>query len=174
MGLSATSASGQALVSVPRLTESNLARALVRIHRAGLRVTVPVSFYLASNSIPQVGRQNPQSGETVPAGTAVVLKLYQPPTVAPFATTRAIRVPKLTGLRLTYAVKRLEGAGLRFWTVEHVPPLKGRNVRTLFGAYRVTAQHPTAGRIFKQRRQVGGVERVFPVALSVQRATLRR
>jgi beta-lactam-binding protein with PASTA domain len=157
-------------VAVPNLTNTNLKRAIVRIHRAGLHVTIPASFYLASNSTPQIGRQRPQPGATASAGTAVVLTLYQPPTVAPFATTKLIRVPSVKGLLLMYAVKRLERAGVRFWTVDDVPPLDDVDARSLFGAYRVTAQRPAAGTSMRQRRQTGGSERIVPVALSVRTA----
>jgi beta-lactam-binding protein with PASTA domain len=173
LGASAAS-QGRSSVAVPSLANTNLKRAIVRIHRAALRVTIPSAFYLASNSTPEVVRQTPEIGANVSAGSAVVLQLAQPPTVAPVAGTRPIRVPVLKGLRLTYAVKRLEGAGLHFWTVQRVPPLRNRDERSLFGAYRVTGQHPTAGTILRQRRQVGGSERIVPVALSVRMAPQRR
>jgi beta-lactam-binding protein with PASTA domain len=133
-------------------------------------VTIPSSYYLASNSTPQIVRQKPKAGATVPGGTAVELTLTQPPTVAPLATTKRIRVPAVKGSLLSSAVVRLERAGVRFWTVNYVPPLKDANVRRLFGTYRVTGQRPAAGTVMRQRQMVNGVERIVPVALSLRTA----
>jgi beta-lactam-binding protein with PASTA domain len=161
-------------VAVPRLAETSLKRAVVLLHRAGLRVTVPAMFYLASNSTPMVVRQNPAGGAFAAAGTPVILGLAQPPTVAPTASARSIRVPRLTGLSLTRAVARLEHVGLTYWTVERARPLHRRDVRRLFDAYVARTQRPAAGRIFLERRQVDGEERISPVALSVRTAPRRR
>jgi beta-lactam-binding protein with PASTA domain len=167
----ASAAQERATVAVPNVTSTNLARGVVRLHKAGLHVTIPSSYYLASNSTPQIVRQKPRAGATVRTGTAVELTLAQPPTVAPFATTKRIRVPAVKGLLLLSAVARLERAGVRFWKVDYVPPLGDANVRTLYGAYRVAGQRPAAGTVMRQRRQVNGEERIVPVALSVRTAT---
>jgi beta-lactam-binding protein with PASTA domain len=158
-------------VAVPNVASTNLARGVVRLHSAGLHVTIPSSYYLASNSTPQIVLQKPRAGATVAAGTAVELTITQPPTVAPFATTKRIRVPAVKRLLLSSAVARLERAGVRFWKVDYVPPLEDASVRTLYGAYRVTGQRPAGGTILRQRRQVNGVEKIVPVALSVRTAT---
>lgn len=171
-GLAAAAAAHErSSVAVPDVATSNLKRGITLIHEAGLHVTIPSSFYLASNSMPQIVAQKPRARRIVPAGTAVTLTIAQPPTVAPFATTTPVRVPSAKGLLLSVAVGRLEKAGVRFWTVNYVPPLDDASVRTLYGAYRVTGQTPAAGTIFRQRRQVGGAERIRPVALSVRTAT---
>ena len=158
-------------VSVPNVANTNLSLGIIRLHRAGMHVTIPSSYYLASNSTPQIVRQKPRAGTTAAAGAAVELTLAQPPTVAPFATTKRVRVPAMKGLLLSTAVARLKRAGVRFWTVNYVPPLEDTNVRTLYSAYRVEGQRPAAGTVMRQRRTVDGVERIVPVALSVRTAT---
>jgi len=167
----APAAQERSTVAVPALKSMNLKTAIARIHRAGLHVTISSSFYLASNSTPFVSSQKPRAGKTVKSGTAVTLVLAQPPTVAPIATTRKIRVPSVKNLLLSAAVKRIEAAGGRFWTVNYVPPLFDANVRSLLGAYRVVDQHPAPGTRLRQRRTAGGVERITPVSLNVQTST---
>jgi beta-lactam-binding protein with PASTA domain len=164
----AAAAQERSAAVLPDLKDTSLDRTIVRLHALGLLVTTSRSFYLASNAIPEVGRQSPAAGTAAPAGTTVVVELFQPPTVSPRATATPVRVPKVTGLRLTYAVKRLVGAGLLFWEVNRVPPLRHSNARTLRGAYRVTGQRPAPGTILQQRREVDGSERIEPVDLSVR------
>jgi beta-lactam-binding protein with PASTA domain len=161
----------RATVAVPVVTGMDLQRGIVRLHSRGLHVTIPASYYLASNSKPEIVRQRPKPGATVDAGAAVGLTLAQPPTEAPFATTKQIHVPAVKGRLLASAVARLRRAGARYWKVDYVPPLEDANVRTLYSAYRVTEVKPAAGTVMRQRLQVGGVERIVAVVLSVRTAT---
>jgi beta-lactam-binding protein with PASTA domain len=167
----AATAQERSTTAVPDLKEVSLNRVLVRLHGLGLQVTTARSFYLASNAVPEVAHQSPAAGTAVPPGTTVVVKLFQPPTISPRATDRPARVPKVTGLRLTFAARRLVRRGLLFWRVNRVPALRNSDARSLRGAYRVTGQHPAAGTILQQRRQVDGVERIYAVDLSVRTAT---
>src|SRR5690242_9845016 len=104
----ASAAQERSTAVVPDLANTSLDRAVVRLHRLGLRVGTTTPYYLASNSVPLVGGESPPVGTTAPAGAVVTLKVFEHPTVSPRATDVPERVPSVTGRTLAAAVKRIE------------------------------------------------------------------
>ena len=152
------------------MTNTNLARGVVRLHSAGLHVTIPSSYYLASNSTPQIVRQKPRAGATVRAGTAVELTLDATADGGAVRDDEADSRPRCERPASLERRGPARACGSALLEGRYVPPLEDANVRTLYGATASPASG-AAGTVMRQRRQMNGEERIVPVALSVRTAT---
>jgi hypothetical protein len=97
----------------------------------------------SSFGMPLVVDQRPDAGRTVKTGS--VVRLVGVPaghTLLPRPPPESA-VPELTGLTLREALRRIDAAGLYWWTMlPFLPPTDGPG---FLDAYRVTSQDPSAG-----------------------------
>lgn len=146
--LQAQATAQPATVRVPRVVGLRVHEAERRIVDAGL--TVRLIGRGAGEGVRIVTAQKPAPGERARVGAQVRVTwrwsaFGAPPPSAP-RQARKVRVPKVTGLRLREAVRRLERAGLG---ADAIGPTAGRGGRAL-----VVGQHPASGQVVSRRATI--------------------
>lgn len=144
----ASAANPSAKVTVPAVTEGlTVEDAYVRLHQAGLRVTVPTVISIGALCKPGPSRQSPRPGALVPRGRTVILTLGRcglgSPAVPPRRPLPAFTVPDLVGQPVSAAAGWAARSQLYFSL--KAPPLRRGNAATLFANYQVAEQHPAPG-----------------------------
>lgn len=132
------------LVSVPRVTQTNVTYAYELLHKAGLRVAIPEIFSVTALWVPGPASQSPRAGARVPAGTVVTIRLRGAPLGSPAWRPHTVTLRNLVGMQVSDALAWIGGAEL-FYEVRDIPPLPPSDAARLFDAYRVTRQSPEPG-----------------------------
>ena len=126
-------------VRVPTVTSAWVDAAAPRLHRAGLRISIPHPWAITSFDGPLVFGQEPQPGTRVPAGSVVSFRIGGL-LGSPGQKLGRHRVPGVGGENLDEATRDVWAAGLA-WRVDAtaLPPTSTANV---FSAYCVSSQRP--------------------------------
>jgi beta-lactam-binding protein with PASTA domain len=156
-------------VTVPDVHLADVVSAFKELRGAGLRVTIPDTFAVASLSIPRVSDQSPEPGVRVPAGSVVTLTLRVGLKGSPVAREKEFVIPDFVGQGLPEAVQWIEQRGL-FLEVPDLGPLEAADGSSLFSAYVVAGQTPPAGTAMRNGALSGGAFRPTPIVLRVAEA----
>jgi hypothetical protein len=152
-GLVFTPASGDHSSSgspvVARLVGLSAVSAYRRLHRAGLRVSIPHGFVLDSLTSPLAMVQHvaPATGTRVAPGSTVTIRIgcrcgVGSPGV-PVGRLPRYDVPNFVGERIAAASRWI--AHKTLYITEHIGPLEAGDARSLSANYRITTQHPRPG-----------------------------
>ncbi len=149
-------------VLVPRVLGDTVLTGYARLHRAGLRVSIPAGIEAVLYTQKSVTRVTPSPGRRVAKGSVVTLSLEYPfgaPSIAAPLQTPAYRVPDFTGHLVTEAFEWVKSKTLEF--SYRLGPLHAGSARELFGNYRVTKQSPGPGTMLRFGQTIGGVPGVI-------------
>jgi beta-lactam-binding protein with PASTA domain len=160
---SATSPETTGMVRVPQTGNSWIGSIIPRLHRAGLRVTIPTAWSLTSSDGPGAEIESPVSGTRVPRGTVVTIRMTNILGSQGWTPGQYV-VPGVLGETLELAAKHIETSGLP-WSVQAtaLPPTATGD---LYASYCVTAQNPAGGT--EQAVAASGAGQTWGVALSAQ------
>jgi beta-lactam-binding protein with PASTA domain len=132
-------------VIVPHVLNEYVATAYGRLHRAGLRVSIPAGVAIGSVAQDAI-RMNPGPGRRVLVGTTVTLSLGcrcgGGALVAP-VNQPSYQVPNFVGRRANVAVAWIHGKTLAFGG--HLGPLHAAAAKRFFENYIVKRQSPAPG-----------------------------
>lgn len=146
LGTSLASADGTGVV-VPKLSGVGVARAYVRLHGLGLRVTIPIRMRMGNLGAYEyyIGRSFPSAGVRLRPGSAVRLSLRCGCSASSLLITKisSYTVPNFVGRPVQDAFSWISNKNL-FIDV-HLGRLTSGNARTLRANYRVTRESPGAG-----------------------------
>ena len=168
-GLLAACGSSVQRVTVPRAARyRDLAGAYRLLRAAGFRVALSRPVEITSLDSPGAAALSPRAGTEAARGSTVTI---EPTSGGPLGSPAVGRsgasvVPSFVGRRASVAVAWANGHGL-FWAIPRLPALSGSTAPTLFGAYRVVAQSPPAGRLLRPGVMVGRGFRPTPLTLRV-------
>ncbi len=137
-----TSSAPTGMTRVPAEGNSWIGSIIPRIHRAGLRITIPAPWGTSSYDGPAPLITSPASGSRVPRGTVVTLQM-QGFLGSPYQTAGHYVVPGVIGVTLRAATAAIEASGLP-WRVE-ATALPPTSTNDLYSSYCVDSQKPTAG-----------------------------
>jgi hypothetical protein len=128
-----------AYVEVPLADRTDIQGRFDHLRDAGLRVSIPESFTVASLHLPNVQSEVPHAGTRVPVGSIVTLRLGIAPLGSPALCQPAPTwtVDDLRGISLTEAIRRVPRCF--FWEAHDLPPLQASDAPHLFDAYRVVS-----------------------------------
>jgi len=129
-------------VLVPKEQNAWIGAVVPRLHRAGLRVSIPRPWSITSFDAPVAFDLAPDPGTRVPAESVVSLRVVGI-LGSPGQRPGHHVVPDASGESLDQATKRISKAGLP-WVVRasRLPPT---STSDLFSAYCVMSQNPAAG-----------------------------
>jgi hypothetical protein len=131
-------------VLVPKEQNAWIGAFVPRLHRAGLRVSIPRPWGLTSFDGPVAFYPAPRPGTRVPAGSVVSVRVVGV-LGSPWQRVGRHVVPDVSGESLDQAAKRIYAAGLP-WRVR-ASPLPPTSTSDLFSAYCVTSQTPSSGTV---------------------------
>jgi beta-lactam-binding protein with PASTA domain len=160
------------MVRVPDVLGLSFYDAFARLRARKLRVGIATAFIVAPTIRPLVTSQNPAPGTRIARGRTVTLASRRGMAGGVyFGPDTAVRLPRLTHVQASTAVRRLLDAGLVYWYGE-APALRSSGAKTLLAAYCATDQSPPAGTMFQQsqygKREDGAiVETITPVLLTL-------
>jgi hypothetical protein len=160
------------LVTVPRVTHTDIVSAYDVLHEAGLRVEIPERFEIRSLQSLVPASQDPRPGVRVPVGSVVSLTLRTGPLGSPASSPHTVQVANLVGRSASAAIGWVENAEL-FFEIEDVPPLLPSDAAHLFDAYRVTHQSPAPGTRLGPGVLQDGTFVLTPMILTVAPCTRR-
>jgi len=129
-------------VLVPKEQNAWIGAFVPRLHRAGLRVSIPRPWGLTSFDGPVAFYPAPRPGTRVPAGSVVSVRVVGA-LGSPWQRVGHHVVPDVTDESLDQATKRIYAAELP-WRVR-ASPLPPTSTADLFSAYCVTSQSPAVG-----------------------------
>ena len=144
-GYTGWSSFGQAsheMVRVPKEGNAWIGSIVPRLHHAGLRITIPTTWYMSSIGGAIAIIRHPASGSRVPSGSTVTLGID---TIVGLPGGRSGRfiVPDVSGERLRRATASLDAADLA-WGVR-AAPLPPTATANLLTTYCVSRQKPVGG-----------------------------
>jgi beta-lactam-binding protein with PASTA domain len=148
-GCVGSSSSPTTMVRVPHEGNSALESILPRIHRAGLRITIPAGWGAGSFSGVGAVIEAPTPGRRVPSGSAVTLEITSFSGLLSQTPGRHL-VPQITGATLEKAAAAITAAGLP-WGVR-ASALPPTSTADLYAVYCVTSQKPAGGTTMTIRR----------------------
>jgi len=158
-------------VAIPaRARQTDLADAFAMLHSLGLRVAIDQATPYSSLRPAWVAKLTPRAGTRVPVGTTVTITPNDGPIGSPsfMKSNPHSRVPSFIGKTAATAINWANGHNL-YWGVPRLPPLPASDARTLFAAYRVTAQAPAAGKTMGQGlRSIHGSFTPTPLTLTLK------
>ena len=158
-------------VTIPvRARETDLADAFALLRSLGLRVGIDRTTAYSSLGPAWLARLSPPAGTRVPSGAVVTIT---PTDLGPRGSPAVLkshpryRVPSFIGRTAAAAIAWANGHRM-FWSIPRLPALAASSARTLFDAYRVTAQVPAPGGTLGQGVIVGRGFRPTPLTLTLQ------
>jgi PASTA domain len=171
--LAASAAAGASSrgVTIPqRAGETDLAGAFAMLRSLGLRVAVDRATPYSSLTPAFVARLRPRAGTRVPAGSVVTIT---PSGLGPRGSPAVLkshphyRVPSFIGSTAASAIGWANSHHM-FWSIPRLPALPASKARTLFAAYRVTAQTPRPGKMIGQGVMIGQGFKPTPLTLALK------
>lgn len=153
-------------VRIPRVTQMGIEEAFWRLRQAGLRVAITEPFRFSWANQPRPFEQDPAAGTLVePEATVTLSKLAGPHGLLAPQRDDEATVPSLIGKRADEAIRLLERRCL-LWG-GHFQALPASTAPSLFAAYHVVSQRPTAGTPHLQLQKEGD-RLLSPVGFNAQ------
>jgi hypothetical protein len=141
-GCLGSSSSSTTMVRVPREGNSAISSILPRIHHAGLRITIPATWWAGSFGGTGAIITAPTPGSRVPSGSAVTLEITEFSGLPSQRPGRHL-VPRVIDATLVQATTAIAAAGLP-WGVR-ASALPPTSTTDLYAVYCVTSQKPAGG-----------------------------
>jgi beta-lactam-binding protein with PASTA domain len=156
-GCVGSSSSPTTMVRVPHEGNSAIESILPRIHRAGLRITIPTVWQAGSFGGVGAIVEAPTPGTRVPSGSTVTLEITTFGGLPSQQSGRHV-VPRVIGATLVQATTAIAAAGLA-WGVR-ASALPPTSTADLYAVYCITSQKPAGGATITFRDSDGRIRAV--------------